>query len=62
MTATLISPNGCVGRLMELAQSRRGEQLEHGSLGGERSLLRYRLPLAELAGDFYSEVKARSEG
>ncbi|EFJ51989.1 hypothetical protein VOLCADRAFT_72951 [Volvox carteri f. nagariensis] len=62
VTATIICPDGCVGRLMELCAGRRGEQLEHSSLGGGRSMLRYRLPLAELAGDFYSLVKSRSQG
>ncbi len=33
------------------------------SLGsGGRTLLRYRLPLTELASDFYSTVKSRSQG
>ncbi|GIL99227.1 hypothetical protein Vretimale_4455 [Volvox reticuliferus] len=62
VTATLISPDIYLGRLMELCAGRRGEQLEHSSLGGSRTMLRYRLPLAELAGDFYSLVKSRSQG
>ncbi len=62
VTATLIAPDGSVGRLMELCSGRRGEQLEYSSLGGGRTMLRYRLPLAELAGDFYSLVKSRSQG
>lgn len=62
VTATLITPDASVGRLMELCAARRGEPLEHSSLGGGRTLLRYRLPLAELAGDFYSAVKSRSQG
>ncbi|GLI68873.1 hypothetical protein VaNZ11_013419 [Volvox africanus] len=62
VTATLISPDAYLGRLMELCAARRGEQLEHSSLGGGRTMLRYRLPLAELAGDFYSLVKSRSQG
>ncbi|GFR41154.1 hypothetical protein Agub_g1818, partial [Astrephomene gubernaculifera] len=62
VTATLITPDACVGRLMELCTSRRGEQLEHSALGGGRTMLRYQLPLAELAGDFYSAVKSRSQG
>ncbi|GIL43240.1 hypothetical protein Vafri_1037 [Volvox africanus] len=62
VTATLISPDVYLGRLMELCAGRRGEQLEHSSLGGSRTMLRYRLPLAELAGDFYSLVKSRSQG
>lgn len=120
VTATLITPDAWVGKLMELCQSRRGELLEHvvlpggggigagagknrsssgsgipgadagaaaigdasaadvapadsaaavaadagsSSLGsGGRTLLRYRLPLTELASDFYSTVKSRSQG
>ncbi|KAG2483434.1 hypothetical protein HYH03_017688 [Edaphochlamys debaryana] len=62
VTATLIAPDPCVGKLMELCASRRGEPLEHNSLGGGRTLLRYSLPLGELGGDFYSLVKSRSQG
>lgn len=62
VNATVICPDGFVGKLIELCAGRRGEQLELGCLGGGRSLLRYRLPLAELAGDFYSAVKSRSQG
>lgn len=44
-------------------QARRGEQLEHVPLAGGRVLLRYCLPLSELAGsDLHGEVKARTQG
>jgi len=60
--ATVILPDEYVGTIMELCLSRRGEQTEHASLGGQRSLLRYTLPLSELGSDFYDALKSRSRG
>jgi translation elongation factor EF-4 len=33
-----------------------------GSSVGDRVLLRYQLPLSELAGDFYSRLKSATQG
>lgn len=104
MIATIIVPSDHCGPVMSLCLARRGEQLEHGFLGGtggagvtgsvtsdggggtqgsgggnggggkagglgapgavagDRVLLRYQLPLAELAGDFYSRLKTATHG
>jgi translation factor GUF1, mitochondrial len=60
--ATIITPTEMVGSLMQLCQDRRGELLEHSVLGTTRAMLRYCLPLAELGGDFYDELKSSSSG
>ncbi len=64
-------------QVMELCGDRRGELLEHTMLAGVgaaaggdggaeadggRCLLRYVLPLSELAGHLYSDLKARTQG
>ena len=43
---------------------RRGELVDHSVVGGtaDRSLLRYSLPLSELAGAFYSQLKSKTQG
>lgn len=60
--ATIIVPAEMVGSVMTLCQERRGELVEHSVLGATRALLRYSLPLAELGGDFYDELKSASSG
>ena len=60
--ATLIAPRDSVGRLVELCVSRRGVQLEHSFIDDTRALLRYRMPLSEIAEDFADAVKSRSSG
>lgn len=62
VAATLIAPRDAVGSLVELCVSRRGSQLEHTFLDDSRALLRYRLPLAEIAADFADRVKSLSNG
>eukprot|EP00195_Chlamydomonas_chlamydogama_P016553 CAMPEP_0202908548 /NCGR_PEP_ID=MMETSP1392-20130828/46429_1 /ASSEMBLY_ACC=CAM_ASM_000868 /TAXON_ID=225041 /ORGANISM="Chlamydomonas chlamydogama, Strain SAG 11-48b" /LENGTH=570 /DNA_ID=CAMNT_0049597945 /DNA_START=323 /DNA_END=2035 /DNA_ORIENTATION=+ len=62
VNATIVVPSEYVGRVIELCQSRHGEQVEHAAMGPGRTLLRYVLPLAELASDFYSELKSKTQG
>jgi translation elongation factor EF-4 len=38
------------------------EQVEHSYLGKDRALLRYRMPLAEIATEFHDRVKTISSG
>jgi GTP-binding protein LepA len=60
--ASIIVPANLVGPMMELCQGRRGvfKKLEHQV--GERVLLEYELPLAEIIHDFYDQLKSRSRG
>ena len=61
--ATVLCPLAHVGAVMELLYERRGRQTEHQLVGGgERALMRFVLPLAELAGTFYDQLKSRTAG
>lgn len=60
--ATVVAPSEHVGAVMSLCQARRGELGEHAVLSPGRAMLRYDLPLAELGGDFYDELKSASSG
>eukprot|EP00798_Chlamydomonas_sp_ICE-L_P021245 gene21245-28161_t len=78
VNASIIVPDTYLGKVIELCQARRGEMLDHsvlaggsvtsmenmqpGEEGGGRTLVRYILPLAELAGDFYNDLKSCSQG
>jgi GTP-binding protein LepA len=59
---SIIVPSTYVGPMMELCQDRRGtyKRLEHQV--GDRVLLEYELPLAEVIHDFYDQLKSRSRG
>lgn len=59
---SIVTPSVSVGRVMTLCAERRGDLMEHSHVGGERALLRYTLPLAELATDFYSRLKSATQG
>ena len=61
--STIILPTEMLGNAMTLCQSRRGELMEHTPLSSTgRVMLRYVLPLSELGGDFYDELKSLSSG
>ncbi len=60
--ATIICQPHVVGKVVELCMDRRGEQLEQNFLDDSRVILRYRLPLGEVAADFSDELKSRSSG
>jgi GTP-binding protein LepA len=60
--ATVITPAGYVGAVMELCQARRGAHVDMHYLSPERVQLRYDLPLAEIVLDFYDQLKSRTAG
>jgi len=60
--ATIICQPHVVGKIVELCMDRRGEQLEQTFLDDSRVILRYRLPLGEVAADFADELKSRTSG
>src|SRR5690606_2615369 len=60
--ADLITPSQYVGAVMELCQERRGTYLNMSYLEGQRVLLEYELPLAEIMFDFFDQLKSRSRG
>eukprot|EP00965_Chrysotila_dentata_P257550 6212921-Pleurochrysis_carterae.AAC.5 len=62
VAATIITPAEYLGGLIALCESACGEQVEQTFLGPERVVLRYKLPLAEIATDFHDRMKTLSSG
>jgi GTP-binding protein LepA len=60
--ATIVVPSGYVGNMMELSQERRGQFLNMQYEPGDRVVLTYRMPLAEIIHDYYDQLKSRSKG
>ncbi len=58
----MITPEEYVGALMELSQTRRGVFKDMKYLTPGRTTLIYDLPLAEVATDFFDQMKSRSRG
>ncbi|KAH7443989.1 hypothetical protein KP509_02G059400 [Ceratopteris richardii] len=58
----MITPKEYIGTLMELAQERRGEFKEMKYITESRASVIYILPLAEMVGDFFDQLKSRSKG
>lgn len=59
---TIILPSQYLGNILSLCEERRGIQKEMTFLDAQRVILKYRLPLTEIATDFYDELKSRSSG
>ncbi|MDR0989959.1 MAG: translation elongation factor 4, partial [Propionibacteriaceae bacterium] len=60
--ASILSPAEFIGTLMELCQSRRGQQTGMDYLSSDRVELHYILPLAEIVFDFFDALKSRTRG
>ncbi|KAJ3385592.1 hypothetical protein HDU92_002979 [Lobulomyces angularis] len=60
--ATLILPAHCIGNMMSLCESHRGEIDSTNFLDETRVMIKYKLPLAEILIDFHNQVKSRSSG
>ncbi|GKU93179.1 hypothetical protein SLEP1_g6795 [Rubroshorea leprosula] len=58
----MLTPKEYIGSLMELAQERRGEFKEMKYITENRASIIYDLPLAEMVGDFFDQLKSRSKG
>ncbi|KAL2613632.1 hypothetical protein R1flu_025324 [Riccia fluitans] len=58
----MITPKEFIGSLMELAQDRRGIFKEMKYITEARASLCYELPLGEMVGDFFDQLKSRSKG
>jgi len=59
---TIVFPEECMGKMLSLCESRRGEQQEVVYLDESRVMLKYLLPLNEVIVDFYDELKTQSSG
>ncbi|MCF7900285.1 translation elongation factor 4 [Candidatus Babeliales bacterium] len=60
--ATLIVPQEFIGNILELCQRKRGVQKDMYPLDHTRMIIKYKLPLNEVASDFYDEIKSLSSG
>jgi len=60
--ASILTPKGFVGAVMELCQERRGEHHGMHYLSSERVQITYDLPLAEIVLDFFDQLKSRTRG
>lgn len=59
---TIIVPRQYLGNIMALCEEKRGTQLEMNFLDQDRVILKYYLPLNEVATDFYDQLKSLSSG
>jgi len=62
ITATIIVPQAYLGAIIALCEEKRGKQIELNYMDSERIILKYKLPLNEVATDFYDQLKSLSSG
>ena len=58
----MITPNDYIGNLMALAQERRWVFRNQTYLDAHRVVLHYEIPMSELVGDYYDDLKSLSSG
>lgn len=59
---TIITPKEYLGNMITLCEEKRGIQTELTYLDEQRIILKYKLPLNEVATDFYDQLKSLSSG
>ncbi|RTL07027.1 elongation factor 4 [Candidatus Dependentiae bacterium] len=59
---TIIVPQTYLGGILNLCQEKRGEQKDMNFIDDQRVMLKYKLPLNEVATDFYDQLKSISSG
>ncbi len=62
INATIIVPTDYLGNLIKLCEEKRGIQKDMSYLDEGRVILKYQLPLNEVATDFYDQLKSLSSG
>ncbi len=62
VNATIILPKAYLGNIITLCESKRGKQTDLKYLDEDRIILKYKLPLNEVATDFYDQLKSLSAG
>ena len=60
--ASIFCPSDCLGGIMQLCQERRGEQKHLEYFGGDRVMIKYEMPFAEMMVDFFDQLKSVSRG
>jgi GTP-binding protein LepA len=59
---TIISPKEYIGKIMKLAESKRGDFVDMIYISIERVELKYIIPLSEIIVDFFDQLKSMSSG
>jgi len=62
ISATIITPKQYLGNIIKLCEEKRGTQESMTFMDEDRIILRYKLPLNEVAIDFYDQLKSLSSG
>ncbi len=62
MKLQVFSPTEFYGTIMDLVRRRRGIYIDEAYPAGDRVVLEYEIPLAELIVDFFDELKSRTRG
>ena len=62
ITATLTLPEDYLGKVIELCESNRGEQLSLAFFTATQVILKYLLPLERLVDDFFGKLKSATKG
>jgi len=62
INATIIVPKKYLGNIIKLCEEKRGEQKNLTYMDEQRIILQYKLPLNEVATDFYDQLKSLSSG
>jgi elongation factor 4 len=60
--ATITTPEEYIGKVMEICEAGRGEQLELTFFTATQVILKYHLPLAHLVDDFFGKLKGATRG
>lgn len=60
--ATIITPHRYLGNIIKLCEEKRGTQDDLSYMDEDRAILKYTLPLNEVAIDFYDQLKSLSSG
>lgn len=60
--ATIITPHKYIGNIIKLCEEKRGVQDDLSYMDEDRAILKYTLPLNEVAIDFYDQLKSLSSG
>ncbi|EPE29326.1 P-loop containing nucleoside triphosphate hydrolase [Glarea lozoyensis ATCC 20868] len=62
VSATITLPEEYLGKVIELCESNRGEQVELTFFTATQVILKYDLPLAQLVDDFFGKLKGATKG
>ncbi|KAJ3319978.1 Translation factor guf1 mitochondrial [Boothiomyces sp. JEL0866] len=62
VNGTFVAPDKYLGKIIELCNSHRGEQLDCTYISDNRIMLKYRLPMAEILTQFYDRLKSCTSG